>query len=240
MLLELFEPRPLLVIFGVAEIPLAGEEVDRLSGRVDVLRERVAEEPFAPIAVLNAAADRGNALGLQLVAGAEEIIPRLGRIFGVESRLFEQIFVVAPDHRQRIPAEPVDIAAEMAKQCRVGGSEHVVFDETVQRPEVAEPHAFHVIDAVPQVLDVGRFAGSGGRLELGYDDRRVLQHRLDSRCLIVLDRVVDECLETGQFLFAPPPHVQCLRIRPRRQRRQQAAQCRAGAKAGGPLQKFPA
>ena len=61
----------MLVILRIAEVPLSGEKIDGLAGAVDVLRQGMAEEPFAPIAVLDAAADRGDALGLQLVAGIE-------------------------------------------------------------------------------------------------------------------------------------------------------------------------
>ena len=79
VLLQLLQADPMLVIFRIAEIPLAGEQVDDLARAVDVLGQRMAEVPLAPIAILDAAAERRDALGLQLVAGGEEIIPGLGR-----------------------------------------------------------------------------------------------------------------------------------------------------------------
>jgi len=94
-----------------------------------------------------------------------------------------------------------------------------------------------VVDAVPQILDVGRIAGRRRRLKLRDDDRRVLQHRLHGRRRIILHRVVDERLQPRELLLAPPPHVQRSGLRARVPRRQKSAKRRPGAQSRRALKK---
>ena len=174
----------MLVILGFAEILVTGKQLHHLAEIIEVLHQAMADVPLAPIAILNAAADGLGARRLQFVAGHEEFIPGLGRILRVKSGLFEQHFIVAPEHRQRIPAEPVDVAAEVAENGRVRGLDDVVLDEAVQRLHVAEPDALHVIDAVPEILDIGRVSRRRRGLELRNHHRGILQHGFDAHVLV--------------------------------------------------------
>ncbi len=193
-----------------AEVLVAHEKLHRLAETVEVLHQAMADVPFAPVAVLNAAADRLGARRFQLVAGNQQFVPGLGRVFRVEAGLLEKHLVVAPEHRQRIPAEAIGIAAEVAQNRGVRGLHHIVLDEAVHRPHIAEPHAFHVVDAVPQILDIGRVARRRRGLELRDHHGGVLQHGLDLGIVIGGNRTVDEFLQAWQFLLAPPPHFEGL------------------------------
>ena len=75
----------MLVILGLPEIALAREQADDFTGTVDVLAKGVAEIPFAPIAVLDSAADRRDAGGLQLFAGGQELVPGRRRLVRVKA-----------------------------------------------------------------------------------------------------------------------------------------------------------
>ena len=83
------------MVLGVVEVLVSDEELDGLAQRVELLRQGVGNVPFAPVTILDAAAQRLDAGALELVAGDEQFVPCFGRCLGIEAGLFEQRFVVA-------------------------------------------------------------------------------------------------------------------------------------------------
>ena len=132
-----------------------------------------------------------------LSQAARNVVPGLRCLLRIEACLLEQVLVVDPDHRQRIPAHAVGMPIILAEQRRLRRLEDVGVHQAVERLHIAEPDALHMVDAVPEVLDVGRIAGRRGGLELRGDDGGVLQHRLHGRRRIVLHRVVDKPCRPG-------------------------------------------
>ena len=201
----------MLVILGVTPVEVADEKAERVLGRVEVLRQRVDEVPLAEVSVLDTAADRDDALGLQLVAGVHEAVPVLRRRVRVEASLLEEVLVVREPESDRIEADPVLLALEDGELRRVRVLEHVGVDEVVQRVEIAEPDVLHVVDPVEEELDVRHVPGGCSLRELGDDRVRVEEGRLHGRALLLLelgDGVVDPLLDPDGFLLAPPPHLE--------------------------------
>ena len=105
----------MFVVARVVEILVTDEKLDRFPRRIQGLHESMAHPPFGPIAILHPAAERFDPGSLQLVAGLQQFGPGLGRRVGVQAGFVKQILVVIPDHRQRIPAGPVGVAAKVAQ-----------------------------------------------------------------------------------------------------------------------------
>src|SRR5205814_614215 len=148
LLLQLFEPDPVLVVAGLPPVEVADEQVERIGRRVEVLREAVDEVPLAEEAVLHPAADRDVALRLQLRACSSELRPRLRRMLRVEPSLPEVRLVIGEAEPDRVEADAIVLALVYGEVRRAGMLERRLGDEAVERGDVAEPHVLHVVDAV--------------------------------------------------------------------------------------------
>ncbi len=211
LLLQLLQPRPVLVVARLAPVELADEEVEGVRGRVEVLGQRVHEVPLAEEPVLDAAADRDVALRLQLLARGDEPVPVLRRILGVEARGVEVVLVVLDAEADGVEADPVLLALEHRQLGRARVLEHVLLHQPVESVDVAEPDVLHVVDAVEEELDVRRVAGRRGVRELRDHVVRVQQRRRHRGVVLGLElvqRVVDPFLDADRLLLAPPPHLE--------------------------------